>query len=98
MRKPKISDRVLSYATAKNSKTALISRKSNKGATMGHEPPIKIIPHPELIEKAEALLAAGLLDHECWERLEEMSMGKVETIIKSMSVPLKSHKAKSTLK
>lgn len=56
---------------------------------MGHEPPIKIIPNPELIAKADALLAAGLLDHDCWERLEEMSMGEVRDVIKSNGVKKK---------
>ena len=50
---------------------------------MAHEPPIKTTPNPELVAKADALIAAGLLDHECWERLEEMTMGEVENIIKS---------------
>lgn len=39
-------------------------------------------PDPSIVAKAELLLAAGLRDHECWELLEEMTMGEVETIIK----------------
>lgn len=51
---------------------------------MGLEPPIKIIPHPEILEKAEALLMAGIMDNKYFERLEEMKMSEVQQIIKNI--------------
>ena len=50
---------------------------------MGFEPPIKTTHNPEIIEKAEALLAAGIMDNEYFERLEEMTMSEVRQIIKN---------------